>query len=175
MDRSQARVLALVALIAVAAASRLLPHPQNFTAIGAMALFAGATLADRRLAFLVPLAALFVSDLVIGLHGLLPLVYALFAVSVCMGFALRGRVATLPVAGAGIACAMLFYLVTNFAVWAGGALYPHTWEGLVACYVAALPFFQNSLLGNLFFSALLFGGLALAERGVPMLRQAAHH
>lgn len=170
MTDHRTRFLALAALVIAAAASRLLPHPPNFTAVGAIALFAGASFADRRAAFLVPLAGMLLSDLVIGLHRMLPLVYALVCVTVVLGVALRRHRGALPIAGAGFASALIFYLVTNAAVWAGGRLYPPTVDGLLASYVAALPFFGHALAANLFYSALLFGGWTLAERGFPALR-----
>lgn len=165
------RFAIIAGLILAAAASRLLPHPPNFTPVGAVALFGGACLADRRLAFLVPLAAMFMSDLVLGLHRGMPVVYLCFALMVCLGFRLRCHRRPLPVTAAAVAGALLFYLVTNFAVWSHGKLYPLTLDGLAACYVAALPFLQNMLLGNLGYAALLFGGLALAERQFPTVRE----
>ncbi len=165
------RFAIIAGLILAAAASRLLPHPPNFTPIGAVALFGGACLADRRLAFLVPLAAMFMSDLVLGLHRGMPVVYLCFALMACLGFRLRCHRRPLPVAAAAVAGALLFYLVTNFAVWSHGKLYPLTLDGLAACYVAAVPFLQNMLLGNLGYAALLYGGLALAERQFPTVRE----
>lgn len=169
------RFLLVTGVILTAAASRLLPHPPNFTPIGAMALFGGAYFGGRAAAFAVPLAAMFLSDLVIGLHSGMPIVYLLFALTVCMGFWLRERRSTARVAGASFAAALLFYLVSNFAVWLGGhgALYPRTLEGLIACYIAAIPFFNNMLLGNAVYAAVLFGGFALAERRFAAVREAA--
>ncbi len=166
------RFAIIAGLILASAASRLLPHQPNFTPIGAVALFGGACLADRRLAFLVPLAAMFLSDLVLGLHRGMPVVYLCFGLVVCLGFRLRCHRRPLPVAAAAVAGALQFYLVTNFGVWSHGKLYPLTLDGLAACYVAALPFLQNMLLGNLGYAALLFGGLALAERQFPTVREA---
>lgn len=168
-----ARVWMVFAMIAIAAASRLIPHPPNFTPIAALALFGGAYLPGRRAAFLVPLAGLFVSDLALGLHGLLPVVYGAFALIVCLGFWLRSRRTVFSIAAATLASSVLFFALSNLGVWAFDSLYPRTWEGLVACYIAAIPFFQNALLGDAFYSAILFGGLALAERGFPMLREPA--
>ena len=174
------RFLVLVGMILAAAASRLIPHPPNFAPIGAMALFGGACFAHRRAAFVVPLAAMFLSDLAIGLlsgnlslglHRLIPVVYGSFALIVCLGFWLRSRRTVLPIAGATLAGSVLFFVLTNFGVWALGSLYPNTWEGLVACYVAAIPFFHNTLLGDAVYSTALFGGLALAEKGLPALRE----
>lgn len=166
------RNLLVLGLIAAAVFSRLLPHPPGFVAVGAVALFSGACLADRRAAFFVPLAAMFLSDLVIGLHSGMPLVYACFAVIVCMGMLLRGRRTPLAIGGMAVGAALFFHLVTNFAVWAFGSRYPHTLEGLMACYVAAIPFFERSVAGNLVYCALLFGALYVAERKFAPLREA---
>ena len=166
------RFTLIVAMIFGAAALRLAPHPANFDAIGALALFGGAHLSDRRWAFLIPLAALFLSDVVIGFHAQMPLVYGVFALMVCMGFALRERRAPLPVAGMAAAASILFFVVTNLGVWAFDRLYPMTLQGLIACYIAAIPFFANTLAGNLFYTAVLFGGFAFAERKVSIFAPA---
>jgi hypothetical protein len=163
------RLAVLTAMILAAALSRLIPHPPNFTAIGGMALFGGACLADRRLALLLPVAALFLSDLVLGLHILIPVVYGSFALNVLLGRWLRSRRTVTATAAMTLACSVQFFVVTNFACWL--LWYPHTVEGLVACYVAAIPFFQNTLLGDAVFATALFGGLALAERRFPVLRE----
>lgn len=168
-----ARVLALVAAISIAAAMRLLPHPPNFSPIAAMALFSGAYLSQRSLAFVAPLAALLISDLLLGFHGLMWLVYASVAMVVCLGWLLRSKRSPARIMVAALSGSVLFYLLTNFGVWAFGDMYPKTLSGLAACYVAALPFFQNSVAGDLFFTALLFGGWAMAERLMPVLRQPA--
>jgi hypothetical protein len=165
------RMLFLVTMILGATASRLVPHPPNFAPIGAMALFGGACFAQKRWAFVVPLAAMFLSDLVLGLHRLIPVVYGSFAVIVCLGFWLRHRRRIGPIAAATLGSSILFFVLTNFGVWALGAGYSKTWEGLVACYVTAVPFFRNTLLGDAAYAAALFGGLALAERGIPGLRE----
>lgn len=161
----------LAAMILVAALSRLLPHPPNVTPLAAMALFGGAYFADRRLAFLVPLAALLLSDLILGLHGQMLGVYAGFALVVCVGFGLRGRTRALPVAVAALIGSSVFFLVSNFGVWATGSWYPKTAAGLGACYAAAIPFFRNSVAGDLFYTALLFGIFALAEKRFTLLRE----
>ncbi|MCI0402617.1 MAG: hypothetical protein L0212_03745 [Acidobacteria bacterium] len=167
------RPLVLMGLILMAAAARLLPHPPNFTPIAAMALFGGAHFAGKRSAFLVPLAAMLLSDLVIGLHPLMPVVYASFALIVCIGFWLRMRRRTLPIAGAGLASSLLFFLVTNFGVWTLGSLYAKTPQGLLACYVAAIPFFANTLLSDAVYTVALFGGFRLIERGFSAVREPA--
>ena len=157
------RVIVPVVFIALAAASRLLPHPPDFTPLAAMALFGVAYFSDRRVAFAVPFIALLLSDLVLGLHGMMPFVYLGFGATVLIGMALRGKVRVLPVAGAAIASSVLFFIVTNFGVWQVGDMYPHDVSGLVLCYIAAIPFFQYSLAGDFLYTGLLFGGM-MAQR-----------
>jgi hypothetical protein len=164
------RLAVILLLIAAVASLRLLPHPWNFTPIGALALFGGAMLRDKRAAFLLPLALLFAGDLVLGFYRLMPIVYASFLVSVLIGFLLRERRTAPRVAGAALLGSVQFYLLTNFAVWAAGNLYPRTAPGLAACYAAALPFFRNTLASDLLCAAILFGSFALAEHFMPVLR-----
>lgn len=168
---NKTRFTLLAGMILAAAASRLIPHPPNFTPIAAMALFGGACFSDKRAAFLVPMAGLLASDLVIGLYRLMPAVYGSFALTVCLGFWLRRHRSAWRVAGTSLGSAILFFVLTNFAVWAFGTLYPKTPVGLRECYVAAIPFFRNMLLGDLFYAGVLFGGLALAERRYGILRE----
>lgn len=166
------RFLVLAGLILAAAGSRLVPHPPNFTPLAAMALFGGAQFSEKRLALGVPLAALLLSDLVLGFYPGWPAVYVSFAAIVGIGMGLHTRRAVLPVAGAALAASVLFFVVSNFGTWAAGVLYPRTWDGLTTCFVAAVPFFRNTLLGDLFYTAVLFGGFALAEKRFPQLREA---
>jgi hypothetical protein len=169
------RLLVVGGMILAAAASRLIPHPPNFSPITAMALLGGACFVEKRWAFVVPLAALLISDVLIGFHHTVPFVYGSVALIVCLGFWLRTRRTALPIACAALAGSLLFFTVTNFGVWAFGDLpgttYPKTAEGLLACYVAAVPFFGNTLLGDATYTVVLFGGLALAEKWLPALRE----
>ena len=167
------RALLALALIVLAAALRIAPHPWNFTPVGAMALFAGAMLRDRRLAFLFPLLALFAGDLFVGFHKLMFVVYASFLVNVAIGLWLRDRRTIARISLAALLGAIQFFLVTNFAVWQFLGGFPHTPSGLRACYIAGIPFFWNTFAGDAFYSTLLFGGYALAERLFPALRRPA--
>jgi hypothetical protein len=167
------RFIVLAGIILAAVASRLIPHPPNFSPIAALALFGGASFASKRTALLVPLAAMFLSDLVLGLALITPVVYGSFALIACLGFWLRRRKSFSRVAFAAIASALLFFVLTNFGVWALAGWYPKTWTGLADCYVAAIPFFRNTLASSLLYSALLFGGLALAEKRFASLREPA--
>ncbi|PYJ88946.1 MAG: hypothetical protein DME71_11330 [Verrucomicrobia bacterium] len=172
------RLITLSAIIGLAALSRLLPHPPNVTPIAAIGLFAGAQFRNRKAAFLLPMAAMFLSDLVLGFAvygGALlksqPPVYLCVLMTVAIGRLIRNNRSALKIASATFGNAVIFYLVTNFAVWAWGALYPRTWSGLIVCYTAAIPFFRNSLIGDITFVAVLFGGFAVLERFFASLRE----
>jgi len=172
----------LAALVLLAALSRLLPHPPNFTPVGAMALFGGAYFASRATAVLVPLIALWISDLLLNnivysvyftsFTWFTPgsyWIYGSFIATVLLGIVLLRKVNLSNLLIASLSASVLFFIVTNLGVWFDSGLYPHTREGLVACYTAAIPFFQRTLLGDLFFCALLFGAFEMAQRRFPVL------
>jgi len=165
-----ARILTLLTAILAAAVLRLVPHPPNFTPIGAMALFSGAYVARKELAFVAPLAAMLLSDAIIGFHSGMLFVYAGVAMIVLLGQVALSRVTPLRIGGAAVASSILFFVISNLGTWLVSGMYPLNASGLAACFVAAIPFFQNTLAGDLFYSALLFGGFAVLERLVPALR-----
>ena len=169
------RLLFALAILVVAAALRIAPHPWNLTPVGAMALFSGALVRDRRLAFAFPLLALFAGDLFVGFYkpGLMLAVYSSFLLSVLIGRWLGNRRTFLGIAGATVLGSIQFFLVTNFAVWWLLHSYPKTAAGLAACYLAGLPLFWNTLAGDTLYALLFFGTFALAERSVPIFREPA--
>jgi hypothetical protein len=164
------RAVIVVCLIAFAAVVRILPHPWNFTPLGAMALFSGAKLGRSSKAFLFPLAAIFFGDLFVGLHWLMPVVYLSVALSVAIGIFFRSRQSFGPLAIATLVGATQFFLTTNWAMWAFGTTYPKSLSGLLACYAAGVPFFRNTLAGDAFYAFALFGGFRLIEKTIPALR-----
>ncbi len=150
-------------LVVASIIGRLVPHPANVTPLGATALFGGAKL-GRPWNYLLPLFVLYVTDLIIGLHGTMIYVYGSFVASVALGeFFLRNNPSLWRVGGVSTAGALLFFIVSNFGVWAEGLLYPKTVQGLVDCYIAALPFLRNSLAGDLLFSVGFFAAYQWAE------------
>lgn len=165
------RFITLAIIIFAVAVFRILPHPPNVSPIAAMALFGGAYFSDKRLAFLVPFLALLLSDLILGLHDTMLYVYGGFALTVAIGFWVRKQLNIGRIAVAAVGASILFFLLTNFGVWLTSGMYPMTADGLMQAYIAGIPFFQNSLLGNLVFTALLFGGFAALQRNVPALSE----
>jgi len=152
-------------LIALATLCRLVPHPPNFTPVLAVALFGGAML-PRRTALAVPLLAMLLSDLALGYpFGRINLVvYGCFLAGVGLGRLLGVRSTWRRRIPATLTGSVIFFAVTNFAVWLDpSSFYERTFDGLVRCYVMALPFFRNSLLGDLFWSVSLFGLYDLAQ------------
>lgn len=164
------RFLVLTGLIVLAASARLLPHLPNFTPIIAIALFGGAYLSDKRMAFIVPFLAMLASDYFLGFHNTILFVYIGFALAVGIGFYLRKKFSLLRLGGAVLGGALLFYLITNFGVWLMTGMYPMTLSGLAESYIAGIPFFQYSLLGDIFYSAVLFGAFELAKHKIPALQ-----
>lgn len=155
MLNRQNAIIAILILLAIA--SRLLPHPPNFAPIAAIALFGGAMFSSRALAFLLPLGVMLISDALIGFHAHMPVIYGLFLVTVLIGFAMRGRAKMGTAIGASLLSSTLFFLGSNLAVWYGSGFYSQDWAGLMACYTMAIPFFQNTVLGDLFYTGALFG------------------
>jgi hypothetical protein len=179
-DKSSTHVFVLRAVLAavmivLAAVVRIMPHPWNFTPIGAMAIFSGSMFRDRRLAFLFPLAALFAGDLFVGLYRIIPIVYASFLFSVLIGRWLAERRSVLRIGGAVFLGALQFFLISNAAIWQFYDTYPHTPAGLVACYIVGLPLFGNTLAGDALYATLFFGIFALAEKLFPILSEPEGH
>src|ERR1700722_4922897 len=154
-SRIQARGVLITGIVIAAAALRILPHPSNFTPIGALALFGGAYFSSKRAAVAVPLLSLMAGDVFTGFHKLMIWVYASFFLSVVIGFWLRRGKPVPRVGVATLAGAIQFFLITNFAVWVTSTgSYALNSRGLAACYVAGLPLFWNTLAGDALYVAL---------------------
>lgn len=160
-------------LTIIAALLRLAPHPTNFTPIEGMALFGGARLAGWT-AWAIPLAAMLITDPIVSWMAgypaystMTPVIYACLLINVCLGRALlRNSQSAIRIGSVSLLGSTIFFLVTNFFVWVGApaAIYPHTSAGLIECFVAALPFFSRSIVGNLFYAGVLFAAHAALTR-----------
>ncbi|WP_026898393.1 DUF6580 family putative transport protein [Daejeonella oryzae] len=166
------RFIALTLLIILAAFSRalplLIPHIWNFTAVGALAIFSGAQFRNKSLAFIMPLATMALSDLFIG-NGFSLIVYTAFIAMVICGFLIRNRINVSNIVLSSVAGALVFFLITNFAFLYSPSLYPHNLSGIIASYVAALPFLNNMVLGNLAYGSVLFGSFYFISKRFPAL------
>ena len=161
--------LIIPSIIIFAALTRLMPHPPNFTPIIAMGLFGGAYLKDKRWALMLPVVAMLLADLYLGFHGTMIWVYGSLIIITAMGFLLNSGVTLKNGAIATLGGSLLFFLVTNFGVWASGSFYPKTVEGLISCYAAGIPFFGNTLAGSVFYSGLMFFGYEQIRKYLPMV------
>jgi uncharacterized membrane protein len=142
--------------------TRIIPHPPNMTAIGAIALFSGAFLYDKRLAFIIPTITMLISDLVLG-YQLALSVYLSFLIIVSLGFVLAKKHTGISVINMSLLASVIFYVLTNFSVFISSPLYSKTFVGLIECYTLAIPFFLNTLIGNVVYSLIMFYGFKFVQ------------
>jgi hypothetical protein len=144
-------------LIIIGFLTRFMPHPANFTAIGAIALFSGYYFKDKRIAFILPVIIMLLSDWYVGFYQwqLMLSVYLSFALVVLLGIVIKNKkwLWSLPMSLLGT---ISFFLITNYAVWQFASWYPHTFAGLMSCYAAGLPFLKNTFLGDLTYTFIFF-------------------
>lgn len=166
-------VLIIGFVIVLAVVFRIIPHPYNFTPIAALALFCGAYL-NKRFAIILPLSVMFFSDLFLGFHDTVFFVYGSFVLVGVLGMLLKAKKNMWTVGGGALMSSLLFFLITNFGVWMVGSMYPKTAYGLFEAYVMGLPFLRNTILGDLFYTAVFFGGYELVKyitfSSAPLLR-----
>lgn len=177
-------VLSAGLLIVAAAFTRLFPHPHNFTALGAMAVFGGSVIKNKKLAFLLPLGALLLSDICLqlftttkGFYGITQyFVYAAFLIITALATFMQKR-SVANIALAAVWSGFIFFIISNLGVWISSTTYPKSLAGLGACYAAAIPFYKNeifgnfvlnSIMGNIFYLAILFSAYAIMERKSTM-------
>lgn len=157
-----------ILFISIGAVARILPHPPNFAPIGAMALFGG-TYLNKKEALTLPLLAMIISDFFIGFDSI-PMrlsVYGSFLLMVLIGFYLRKNLNLKNLIATSLLSSILFFIITNFSVWAFGSMYPKTVSGLTEAYVLAIPFFRNTLFGDLFYSGIFFGAYEFLKNFTP--------
>jgi len=173
----------ITAIIMLAALSRLVPHPANFAPVGAMALFGAAYYSKRYLAFIIPIIAMWISDLVltnivygqyfdhfVWLYDGALFTYGAFAIIVCFGMFALKKIRLTNIIASALGASVIFFIVSNFGVWFSGTMYTKDFAGLMTCYTAGIPFFKNTIAGDLIYSALLFGAFELSALRFPVLR-----
>jgi len=167
-DKRISLVLVLI-LVLAAVMLRLLPHPANFAPVTAIAIFGGAVL-PRKLALWVPLMAMVISDMIIGFYDIMLVVWLCYALTALAASFWLERLRVTRIAVLTLSASLFFFMVTNFAVWAAGGMYPHTLSGLAQCYTMALPFFRNTFLSDMFYAGVLFGMFALSNVAIQQLK-----
>ncbi|MBI4948052.1 hypothetical protein HY844_00645 [Candidatus Berkelbacteria bacterium] len=167
----KANLVLSIVLTLIAIASRLLPHPPNFTALGAGALFGGAKIA-RPYNYLLVLFSLFVTDIFLGFHSTMPFVYAAFILSVALGEIMPKKYSVKKTATYALISSTAFFIITNLGVWLVGGIYERSVAGLVTCFVMAIPFYGLTLLGDMLYSLGLFSAYAYQSEKIYKLEVA---
>lgn len=172
------RFSVITLLILLAALSRLIPHPANFAPIGGMALFGAAYYSRRMWAFAIPVVSMWISDLVLNnvVYGayfdrFVWFTYGAFVLIALMGIFTLRKIKVPNLLFSALVASVIFFLVSNFGVWFSGTMYPKDFGGLIACYTAGIPFFKNTVMGDLFYTALLFSVFELSARRFPALKR----
>jgi hypothetical protein len=184
MTNISGRTILILSTILLVALSRLLPHIPNFTPVAAMALFGGAFFSNKKSAFMLTFCALLFSDLLVNTmlyndynftnYFTQPYVWAVylaFGITVLMGTFLQRNINVKNIALLSVSSSLLFWIITNFACWPSNPLYTQDINGLIDCYIAAIPFLGN-IVGDLFYNTVLFGSLFLAAKRIPILVKA---
>ena len=164
MKEKNKKILFITLFIIVAALMRLIPHPPNFVPITAIAIFAGVKLNNIKIAYAIPISIMLISDLFIGFYSISLFVYLAFILIITYSsFIKKYSIKNI------ILSSVIFFIITNFGVWLMGG-YPKSIEGLVLCYTMAIPFFTNSIIADLFFSAILYYGFEQIEKRYLILK-----
>ena len=167
MEKLTPKFWIITLMIFAAAFVRLIPHPPNFAPIAAMALFGGAYFSKKWAAFLIPISAMFLTDLILGFHETMWAVYLSFALIVVIGMVMLKEIKIGNLFFASVISSVSFFIITNFGIWISTGYYAKTGAGLAACYTAAIPFFHQTLLSDLFYVAILFGAYHLVKIKFP--------
>lgn len=182
-NKVQVRAVMMTCMILLAAGSRLIPHMPNFAPMAAMALFGAAHFEKRWQAFLIPILAVWLSDLVLNnvvyaayyptftwFYSGFYWQYGTYLLIALGGLGWLRRITPVRVVGAALGSSLVFFLITNFGCWLGSSFYAQNSAGLMACYAAGLPFLRGTLLGDLFYTVTMFGGYYLMARRWTILR-----
>ena len=171
----QTGVLSIIILLA--AFTRIMPHPPNFSRMAAIGIFGAAHFAKKWQAFFIPLIGIWVSDLVINnyvysssssnfvwFYSGFYWQYISYILIIFTGLFIFNRgISLTKTAGGMISSSGIFFLVSNFGVWAGGTMYPKNFSGLITCYAAGVPFIHNTIISDVLFTTVLFGTYYLLQ------------
>ena len=153
MKNTNIKFYSALMIIFILAFSRIIPHPPNFTPILGMAVFAGTVFDKKVFSFLIPLLAMILSDLFLGLHSGIFIVYLAICLNVVIGIYFINKIRYFRILGSLIAGSLVFFIVTNFAVWLYSGMYLYNFDGLLSCYIMAIPFFQNTIISSILYGS----------------------
>tara|TARA_B100000941_G_scaffold263142_1_gene216341 strand:+ start:126 stop:704 length:579 start_codon:yes stop_codon:yes gene_type:complete len=183
LTNNKLQLLFSALVVLLIAGSRLIPHVENFVPVFAMILFAAVHFKNKFQAIAISVGALWLSDLYINNWGryadyynefilfsspfnyLAYIIIALLSVQI-----FKNSITVKKVLTSSIGIGVVFFVISNFGVWLGGTMYPMTFEGLVTCYVSAIPFFRSTLTSNMLFSFVLFGGYYALQNKITFLK-----
>ena len=164
------KTILIISVIFLISLTRIFPHPLNFTPILALAIFGGAFLPNKKTALFLPIGAMFLSDLFVGFHSQIFAVYGSIILLSYLGNTMEKKnIRNLAITG--ISGSLIFFIITNFSVWLSDGLYSMTVDGLIQCYIMAIPFFHNTLISTLLFLGILFFGYTFAEKKYQVLKK----
>ena len=168
MNKTRLIILTLIIIGAVALRMMLTDFP-NVAPITALAIFVGIFFEKKYLAFIIPAVVMLISDFFIGFHNTMWAVYGAFGLIALIGIYIQNKISVLSMVAASLGASILFFIVTNFAVWATGSWYPTNFAGLIECYVAAIPFFGKTIVSDLLFTGVFVGGFLFAQSKITAL------
>jgi len=151
MDNTNFKFYSALVLIIILAFSRVIPHPPNFTPILGMAVFAGAIFDKKFYSFLILLLAMILSDLFLGFHSSMIIIYFAICLNIVIGIYFIQKISYFKICASLVVGSLVFFIITNFAVWLSSGMYPYSLEGLLACYIMALPFLQNTIISTVLY------------------------
>lgn len=174
IEENKKGVLLVILMLILAAFARLIPHADNFTPLGSIALFGGTYIRNKKLALVITSAAMLLGDILLqvfygtGFHDTMIFVYGALAVITSLGFLLRKRLQIQTIMVGSLVSSLIFFFITNFGTWTTG-YYGFSGDSLTNCFIAGIPFFNGTLMGDLFYNFILFGSFSLIKWRYPVL------
>ncbi len=172
MKQNNKLLIMISGLVLLAALTRLIDHPANFTPIMAIAIFSGTYIQDKKFAILIPITAMIISDLFLGFYTISIFVYLSLILGVLIGKLIQNRVKFTNIILSLFAGSMIFFIITNFASWLLDPMYqPLSFESLQRCYYLAIPFYRNAIFGDIFYGLVLFSAYNLSYKYLPVFNE----
>lgn len=158
--------LIFIGLILLAGMIRMIPHPWNFTPLLAVCIFSGTKIKHNGLAIFLPLVAIFIGDLFLGIYSSMVWVYSGYILVILLSRILGNSKSINSKIISVVSGSLIFFIISNFGVWISGTMYSKNFQGLLECYIAGIPFYKNTLIGTIIYSSIFFGIAEIIERNL---------